>query len=72
MQHTEKPLEKSFSKAGKELIHDRENMRRIHSVEMGRVGLASSGLEKNSSGGVSLVRWCRIGLWDDAWDLFTH
>ena len=43
-------------------------MRWMHSVGMVRRSRIHPDLQENLSGGVGFVRWCRIGMWDKAWD----
>jgi hypothetical protein len=43
-------------------------MRWMHSVGMVRWCRFGPDLKENLSGGVGLVRWRRIGLWDGTWD----
>ena len=38
----------------------------------GRVCRTGPDLTENLSGGVGLVRWCRIGMWDETWDCGNH
>jgi hypothetical protein len=47
-------------------------MRWLHSVGMVQRRRTSPDLKEILSGGVGLVRSCRIRLWDESWDFWSH
>ena len=61
-----------FGRAGGDRTHDRGIMRWLQTVGMVRLGRIHLDLKENLSGGVGFVRLCRIGLWDETWDLATN
>ena len=46
-------------------------MRWLQTVGLVRWGRNHPELKETLSGGVGLVRWCRIGLWDFPWDFLN-
>jgi hypothetical protein len=46
-------------------------MKWLQTVGMVRWHRIHPDLKENLSGGVGLVRWCRIGLWDFSWDFLN-
>jgi hypothetical protein len=46
-------------------------MRWLQTVGLVRWGRNHPDLKETLSGGVGLVRWCRIGLWDFPWDFLN-
>ena len=54
-------------RAGGDRTHDRGIMTRKQTAGLVLSRRIGSRFPENTSGRVGLVRWCRIGMWDEMW-----